>query len=95
MLPKRITRAGFCSERQKSMIQLFENTYDSPVFREFSLTAKDGLDLNKLNRDLLAEKIFGGLVVDDNRWLLAVTEKKSKQAMDKFVETVERLAKAQ
>ncbi|NLC40889.1 MAG: aminotransferase class V-fold PLP-dependent enzyme, partial [Clostridiaceae bacterium] len=74
---------------------LFENTYDSPVFREFSLTAKDGLDLNKLNRDLLAEKIFGGLVVDDNRWLLAVTEKKSKQAMDKFVETVVRLAKAQ
>ncbi|MDD2427889.1 MAG: aminomethyl-transferring glycine dehydrogenase subunit GcvPA [Eubacteriales bacterium] len=74
---------------------LFENTYNSAVFREFALTAKDGLDLNKLNQDLLEEKIFGGLVVDENRWLLAVTEKKSKEAMDKFVETVERLAKSQ
>ncbi|NLC26290.1 MAG: aminomethyl-transferring glycine dehydrogenase subunit GcvPA [Fastidiosipila sp.] len=74
---------------------LFQKAYDAPVFREFALIAKNELDLNKLNQDLLKEKIFGGLVVDDKCWLLAVTEKKSKQRMDEFVETVERLAKSQ
>ena len=74
---------------------LFEKVYDAAVFREFAVTPTGDLDLNKLNKDLLEEKIFGGLVVDDTMWLLAVTEKKTKQAMDKFVDTVVRLADSQ
>lgn len=74
---------------------LFERAYDAPVFREFALKAKDGLDLDALNRALLKEKIIGGLVLEGNRWLLAVTEKKSKEAMDRLVDAVTRLAQAE
>lgn len=70
----------------------FEPLYDAPFFREFALKAKDGLDLAKLNQDLLQEQIIGGPVINDNVWLLAVTEKKSKKAMDTMVEAVKRLA---
>lgn len=70
----------------------FEEVYKAPFFREFVLKAKDGLDLFELNQKLLNEKIIGGPVIQGDLWLLAVTEKKSKAAMDRFVDEVKRLA---
>ncbi len=66
----------------------FRDLYKQCFFREFALQAKDGIDLKALNKKLLDRKIIGGLTLDDNVWLLAVTEKKSKAAMDNFVQTV-------
>ena len=68
--------------------KLFEPLYDAPYFREFALKPKDGLDLHKLNQGLLKQKILGGLVLPENAWLLAVTEKKSKEQLDRFVAAV-------
>ena len=68
----------------------FENVYDAPFFREFSIRLKDQnfVNINELNKALLEKNIIGGLALDDQTWLLAVTEKKTKQKMDQFVETV-------
>lgn len=71
---------------------LFSLKYNSPFFREFALQAKDGVCLKTLNKALLDEQIIGGLVLPENVWLLAVTEKKSKADLDRFVEAVRRLA---
>lgn len=70
---------------------LFEMKYDGPFFREFAVKAK-GIDLDKLNKLLIEEKIIGGLVLEDDTWLLAVTEKKSKDCIDRFVDKVKELA---
>lgn len=72
---------------------LFEKAYDGPFFREFALKPKDGVCLKSLNKALLEEKILGGVITDEGYWLLAVTEKKSKAAMDRFVDKVKALAK--
>ena len=68
----------------------FEKIYDAPFFREFSIRLKDQnfVNINELNKALLEKNIIGGLALDDQTWLLAVTEKKTKQKMDQFVETV-------
>ena len=68
----------------------FEKVYDAPFFREFSIRLKDQnfVNINELNKALLEKNIIGGLALDDQTWLLAVTEKKTKQKMDQFVETV-------
>ena len=68
----------------------FEKVYDAPFFREFSIRLKDQnfVNINELNKALLEKDIIGGLALDDQTWLLAVTEKKTKQKMDQFVETV-------
>ncbi len=67
---------------------LFEPLYDSAYFREFALKARADIDLEQLNKDLLAKKIIGGLVLADNVWLLAVTEKKSREMLDRLVAEV-------
>lgn len=71
---------------------LFTDLYRAPFYGEFALKAKDGLNLDELNRKLLDEKIIGGPVLDDQVWLLAVTETKQKEQMDHFVQTVQTLA---
>lgn len=71
---------------------LFEEVYKAPFFREFVVRARKGLDLEKLNKQLLKKGIIGGVVLDKDSWLLAVTEKKSKAKLDHFVETVQALA---
>ena len=37
---------------------------------------------------MLEKEIIGGVALDDRIWLLAVTEKKSKEKMDQFVANV-------
>ena len=46
------------------------------------------LNLETLNKALLERKIIGGLALDEQIWLLAVTEKKTRTKMDKFVAAV-------
>lgn len=83
-LEKKLTGTGY-----------FKRVYDSPYFREFLLEAKEGLDLDKLNADLLEEGVIGGLVLPGNRWLIAVTETKSKEQLDCFAKTVACLCEQQ
>lgn len=71
---------------------LFTSVYETPFFREFAVKAKDSIDLKALNQALLDECILGGVVLEDNVWLLAATEKKTKAKIDHFVATVEKLA---
>ncbi|MGI6122273.1 MAG: aminomethyl-transferring glycine dehydrogenase subunit GcvPA [Saccharofermentanales bacterium] len=73
----------------------FRLAYDKPYFREFLVEAKEGVDLEKLNKALLEENIIGGLVVDGNKLLIAVTEKKTKEQLDRYAEAMLRLCDAQ
>ncbi len=66
----------------------FKRVYSAPYFREFLLEAREGLDLDSLNAALLEEGIIGGLVLPGNRLLIAVTEKKTKEQLDTFAETL-------
>lgn len=66
----------------------FEMVYDQPFFREFAVKLKIEGDLSLLNKELLEKNIIGGLALDENTWLLAVTEKKSKESMDELVESI-------
>ncbi len=64
----------------------FKRVYDAPYFREFLVEAKAGVDLKKVNEQLLDEGVIGGLVLDQNRMLIAVTEKKTKEQLDCFAD---------
>ncbi len=64
----------------------FKRVYDAPFFREFLVEAKAGVDLKKVNEQLLDEGVIGGLVLDQNRMLIAVTEKKTKEQLDCFAD---------
>ena len=83
-LEERLTGSGY-----------FKRVYQAPYFREFLIEAKPGIDLNKLNANLLEEGIIGGLVLPGNRLLIAVTEKKTKAQLDSFADTVLRLCAEQ
>ncbi|MDD7400910.1 MAG: aminomethyl-transferring glycine dehydrogenase subunit GcvPA [Eubacteriales bacterium] len=72
---------------------LFTSLYDQPFFREFAVKADASIDLKALNKALIDECILGGIVLEDNVWLLAATEKKSQAKMDRFVAVVEKLAR--
>lgn len=67
----------------------FEPVFTGPFFREFAVRSKR--PVGELNDKLLQEKIIGGLDLGtwypgfDNVWLLAVTEKRSKDEIDNFV----------
>jgi glycine dehydrogenase subunit 1 len=64
----------------------FEKVFEAPFFREFVVRAKD--PVSELNRKLLEQKIIGGLDLEKyypelkNCWLLAVTEKRTKNEID-------------
>lgn len=73
----------------------FKRVYGKPYFREFLIEAKEGVDLEKLNKALLDEHIIGGLIVEGNKLLIAVTEKKTKEQLDRFAEAMIRLCDAQ
>lgn len=72
---------------------LFEPVFKGAFFREFALRPVDGVDLKALNEALLDEHILGGYVLPGNMWLIAVTEKKTVEQLDRFVDAVKRLAK--
>lgn len=74
---------------------LFTPLYGAPYFREFALKPAAELDLKELNRKLLKQRIIGGLVLQENAWLLAVTEKKSKEQLDHLVASVVAISKGE
>lgn len=75
---------------QKELVKTgyFESLYDQAYFREFAIKLNIKGDLALLNKKLLEKEIIGGLVLAKDIWLLAVTEKKSKEAMDYFVKSI-------
>ena len=61
----------------------FTQAYDKPFLKEFVVRTE--LDMKKVNEKLLANGIMGGIVLDDNRVEFAVTEKRTKEEIDKLV----------
>lgn len=69
---------------------LFTAEFEKPFFREFTVAYKG--DVKKLNQSLLQHKIIGGYDLGKsypelkNRWLVALTEKRTKQEIDRLIE---------
>ncbi|HZK28025.1 MAG TPA: aminomethyl-transferring glycine dehydrogenase subunit GcvPA [Thermoclostridium sp.] len=72
--------------------QLFSPAFDSPFFKEFLLVYHGNVE--KLNKHLIDRKIIGGFATDnlypefENGYLVAVTEKRTKDEIDRFVSEV-------
>ncbi len=62
----------------------FEMVYDAPFFQEFVLKAK--FDTSSLDEKLLKAGFLGPLPLGDNKLLFAVSEKRSIEEIDAFVE---------
>ena len=62
----------------------FEVVYDAPFFQEFVLKAK--FDVTHLDNKLMKAGFLGPLVLNDRQLLFAVTEKRTIQEIDQFVE---------
>ena len=73
----------------------FEKVHDAPFFREFVVRAVDE-PVEEINRRLLDRGIIGGLALErhypemNNCWLVAVTEKRTRQEIDAFVDAAVR-----
>ena len=61
----------------------FMEVYRHPFFNEFCL--KYDSDVSELLKRCEEEGIFGGIAMEDNRLLIAVTEKRTKEEMDHLV----------
>jgi glycine dehydrogenase subunit 1 len=70
----------------------FTKVFSAPFFKEFVLKSK--VPVEELNRNLLEKNIIGGYNVDrnyveiENGWLIAVTEKRTKEEIDMLVNVV-------
>jgi glycine dehydrogenase subunit 1 len=64
----------------------FSLVYHQPFFNEF-VVRYDG-DIDALQRRFVDNGIFGGIKVADNQIMFAVTEKRTKEEIDKLVELV-------
>lgn len=62
----------------------FEKVFDKPFLKEF--VVKTDLDIEKINKELLEKGIMGGIPLGDGKVEFAVTEKRTKEEIDKFVE---------
>ncbi len=62
----------------------FTKAYDKPFLKEF--VVKTDLDMEKINTRLLENGIMGGIILDNNRVEFAVTEKRTKEEIDKLVD---------
>lgn len=62
----------------------FELAFDKPFLNEFCVKY-DG-DVDKLQQKLLDNGIFGGIKVADDTIMFAVTEKRTKEEVDKLIE---------
>lgn len=71
----------------------FQPVFDKPFFKEFPV--KLNKDIGEINKKLIDEGIIGGYDLSkdyenlENSALIAVTEKRTKAEMDKFVEVLE------
>lgn len=71
-----------CEELLKT--KHFSLTFDKPFFNEFCVRY-DG-DVDKLYQTLLDNSILGGIKISDHDIMFAVTEKRTKEEIDKLVE---------
>ena len=75
---------------------LFVPVFKGPFFKEFAL--KSSIPVEKLNRHLLDKGIIGGYSLEkaypelDGDWLIAVTEKRTREELDALVERVGEIA---
>lgn len=61
----------------------FTPAFDKPFLKEF--VVKTDLDMRKINDRLLENGIMGGIILDNNMVEFAVTEKRTKEEIDKLV----------
>ena len=61
---------------------------DAPFLWEFAVELGEAASVERANRALLAAGIVGGLDLGDGAMLLAVTEKRTRDELDAFVEVV-------
>ncbi len=62
---------------------LFEKVSDKPFFKEFVIKCK--ANVKEINEHLLANGFLGGYNLGNGLWLVAVTEKRTKEEIDLFV----------
>ena len=62
----------------------FAPRFDRPFFNEFCVTYNG--DVDALQRHLAENGILGGVKIDSNTIMFAVTEKRSKEEIDRVVE---------
>lgn len=65
---------------------LFTPAFDKPFFNEFCLNYTG--DLKALQRHLIDNGILGGVAISDHTLMIAATEKRTKEEIDKFVNCV-------
>lgn len=80
------TNGAYYLYNQLLATKKFKSVYNQPFLNEFVLEAN--FDLEKFNDYLLEQDILGPLVIDKNKALFAVTEKRTKAEIDKLVEMV-------
>ena len=79
-----------CEQLQKQAG--FKPLFTAPFFKEFVLTCP--VPATELNKKLLEHNIIGGYILErdypelKNAWMIAVTEKRTKQEIDRLVELV-------
>ncbi|WP_459128708.1 aminomethyl-transferring glycine dehydrogenase subunit GcvPA [Guggenheimella bovis] len=66
----------------------FEPVFEGPFFKEFALRYKGNLDA--LLDELKKHGILGGVRLSSDTLLIAVTEKRTKEEMDRFIDVVRR-----
>lgn len=66
--------------------QLFTPTFQHTFFNEFCVDYKG--DVDKLQQTLIDNGIFGGIKVDEHTIMFAVTEKRTKQEVDRLIEII-------
>ncbi len=75
-------------------VEGFEIKYDKPFFKEFVVKTKYSVD--KIMSAMLENEIFAGIPLKrfglaDNEFLVAVTEKRSKDEMDRYIKALKDL----
>lgn len=64
----------------------FKETFKQPFFKEFVLTSM--IDAKAFDAYLLSKGYLGPVYLENNQFLFTVTEKRSKQEIDAFIEVV-------
>jgi len=94
---RNLDHAHYAHERLREVPWL-SPAFDQPFFNEFTLTADPSVKLEAVNRQLAAKGFVGGLPLADwfptmrDAWLWCVTETVSQRAIDRLVETLNRIA---
>lgn len=70
---------------------LFNAKYNKPFFNEFCVTFNGDVDM--LQKKLLDNGIMGGVKLDNNTIMFAVTEKYTKEDIDNMIQIVKEIAK--